>query len=36
MKVYLILCLIGVIIGFAIAFVWVYRKTKALKDLENE
>lgn len=36
MKVYLILCLIGVIIGFAIAFAWVYRKTKTLKDLEDK
>ena len=36
MEVYLILCLIGVIIGFTIAFVWAYRYEKKIDQVAAE
>lgn len=36
MKVYLIFRFIVAIIGFILIFVWLYRDTKALKELKNK
>ena len=36
MELYIILCLIVVVIGLAMAFAWQYRKIKAFKALEDE